>query len=55
MVALGALLLAGCAGQLPAIAPEPLVQTAAPPPQPDMTPAELQEHQRILATYERRL
>jgi len=49
--ALGTLLLAGCAGQLPVIAPEPLVQTAAPPPQPDMTPAELQEHQRILASY----
>ncbi len=52
IAALGALLLAGCAGQLPAIAPEPLVQTAAPPPQqPNMTPAELQEHQRILASY----
>ena len=51
VAALGAMLLAGCAGQLPAIAPEPMVQTAAPPPQPDMTPAELQEHQRILATY----
>lgn len=51
LVALGVLLVAGCAGQLPAIAPQPLVQTAAPPPQPDMTPAELQEHQRILASY----
>ena len=51
VAAFGALLLAGCAGQLPAIAPQPLVQTAAPPPQPDMTPAELQEHQRILASY----
>ena len=49
--AFGALLLAGCAGQLPAIAPQPMVQTAAPPPQPDMTPAELQEHQRILTSY----
>ena len=52
VAALGALLLAGCAGQLPAMAPEPMVQTAAPPPQqPNMTPAELQEHQRILASY----
>lgn len=51
LVVLGVLLVAGCAGQLPAIAPQPLVQTAAPPPQPDMTPAELQEHQRILASY----
>ncbi len=51
VAALGAMLLAGCAGQLPAIAPEPMMQTAAPPPQPGMTPAELQEHQRILASY----
>ena len=52
IAALGAMLLAGCAGQLPAMAPEPMVQTAAPPPQqPNMTPAELQEHQRILASY----
>ena len=51
LAALGALLLAGCAGELPAMAPQPLAQTAAPPPQPDMTPAELQEHQRILASY----
>jgi len=49
IVALGAL--AGCVGELPAVAPQPMVQTASPPPAPEMSPAELREHQRILATY----
>jgi predicted Zn-dependent protease len=48
-IALLALLLGACGTELPTVVPQAAVRTPA--PAPELTPADLEEHQRILATY----
>ena len=50
-IALLALALAACSAELPALSPQAAVQTPAPAAEGEMSPAELREHQRILAAY----
>ncbi len=46
-----ALVLGACGVNLPATAPQVSLAAPTPPPPPQMSPAELREHERILATY----
>ena len=50
-IALLALVLGACSAQLPDLAPQAAVQTPATPAEDELSPAELREHQRILAAY----
>jgi predicted Zn-dependent protease len=50
-IAVAALLLAACSGQLPGVGLQPPQQTSVPQSDADMSPAVLREHQRILASY----
>jgi predicted Zn-dependent protease len=50
-IALAALMLGACSAELPPVAPQPSLQAAVTPAEGEMSPAELREHQRILATY----
>jgi predicted Zn-dependent protease len=46
-----ALVLGACSAGLPDAAPQVSLSAPAPPPSPQMSPAEQREHERILATY----